>query len=109
MLSFFSNRPTAYVIYSTVVPFDPEGLLGCLTSIFTVFLGLQAGKTLLAFQDWGSRVRRWLAWSVVLGAAAGAFCGFSKDDGLIPINKNLWSLSFALATSAMAYFLLTVM
>jgi len=103
------SRPTAYVIYSTVVPFDPEGLLGCLTSILSVFLGVQAGKTLLAFGDWNARVRRWLAWSVVLGAAAGAFCGFSKDDGLIPINKNLWSLSFALATSAMAYLLLTLM
>ena len=44
-------RPTAYVIYSTVVPFDPEGLLGCLTSVFTVFMGVQAGKTLLAFQS----------------------------------------------------------
>ena len=74
-----------------------------------MFLGVQAGKTLLAFQDWEARVKRWLAWSVVLGAAACAFCGFSKDDGLIPINKNLWSLSFALSTSAMAYFLLTFM
>jgi len=103
------NRPTAYVIYSTVVPFDPEGLLGCLTSVFTVFLGLQAGKTLLAFQSCRSRVKRWLVWSLILGAAACALCGLSKDNGVIPINKNLWSLSFALATSAMAYLLLTIM
>ena len=30
---------------------------------------------------------------------AGCLCGFSQDDGFIPVNKNLWSTSFILVAS----------
>jgi len=103
------QRPSPRLIYSTTMAFDPEGLLGCLTAIFTVYLGVQAGKTLLSYQGWDERVKRWLLWSLAVGLVAGGLCGFSKDDGVIPVNKNLWSLSFATATSSMAFFLLAVM
>lgn len=33
----------------------------------------------------------------------GLLCGFSKNGGLIPLNKNLFSLSFALVLSGMAF------
>jgi hypothetical protein len=26
----------------------------------------------------------------VLGSIGGGLCGFSKEDGVIPVNKNLW-------------------
>lgn len=39
----------------------------------------------------------------------GSLCRFSINDGLIPINKNLWSLSFVLITTAFAYLLLTIL
>ena len=52
---------------------------------------------------------RWTLWACVLGMAAAALAGFSLNDGPIPINKNLWSLSFILATGAMAFFLLTLL
>jgi heparan-alpha-glucosaminide N-acetyltransferase len=45
----------------------------------------------------------------VLGIAAGALCGFTKEGGTIPVNKNLWSLSFVLATSSMAYAVFALM
>lgn len=32
-----------------------------------------------------------------------ALSGFSKNNGTIPINKNLWSLSFVLITAGMAF------
>ena len=107
--SHIYQRPTPYTVYSTTIPFDPEGLLGCLTSVLSVYLGVQAGKTLLSYQDWDQRVKRWLSWCLVTGLVAGALCGFAKEGGVIPVNKNMWSLSFTLATASMAFFLLVVM
>ena len=103
------THPTSKPIYDSTEPFDPEGSLGALTACFTVFLGVQCGYTLLSFTEWKPRVKRWLSWSVILGILAGGLCGFSKENGIIPINKNLWSLSFALALPSFAFFLLTIM
>ena len=89
--------------------YDPEGLLGCLTSVFLCWLGVAAGKILLVHKDWKARVKRWLIWALVTGSLAGGLSGFSLNDGLIPINKNLWSISFVMATGSMAFFLLSLM
>lgn len=63
---------------------------GCLTSIFQVFLGVQAGVTMLVYKDHKSRLFRWAIWAVITGVIGGALCEFKKEGGLIPINKNLW-------------------
>ncbi|XP_021935257.1 heparan-alpha-glucosaminide N-acetyltransferase isoform X2 [Zootermopsis nevadensis] len=99
------QHPTARKVYGSG-PFDPEGLTGCLLSVFQVFLGVQAGTTLSFYSDWKGRVTRWSVWGAVVGISAGILCLASKDEGWIPINKNLWSLSFVLATSCLAFFLL---
>lgn len=39
---------------------------------------------------------------------AGGLCSFSQNEGLIPINKNLWSLSFVLGTSSIAFLVFTI-
>jgi heparan-alpha-glucosaminide N-acetyltransferase len=39
------------------------------------------------------------------GLIAGILCNFSKNDGIIPVNKNLWSLSFVLGLASMAFLL----
>lgn len=57
---------------------------------FQVFLGAQAGMTLLVFSDWKARIGRWLVWSVVTGALGTLLCLASQNDGWIPVNKNLW-------------------
>ncbi|XP_789038.4 heparan-alpha-glucosaminide N-acetyltransferase isoform X2 [Strongylocentrotus purpuratus] len=101
-------RGTPRKIYQTTVPHDPEGILGTLTSIFMTFLGLQAGKIFHLFSYPRDRILRFLGWCVVTGVIAGALCGFSKEDGIIPVNKNLWSVSFILATASMAFFLLAI-
>ncbi|XP_060071515.1 heparan-alpha-glucosaminide N-acetyltransferase-like [Ylistrum balloti] len=95
-------------IYNTKTPYDPEGILGTITSCFMCFLGLQAGKILLYFKDVRGRVVRFLSWGFVLCLIAAILCKFSKDDGWIPINKNLWSLSFVLCLAGMAFIILTV-
>lgn len=77
-------------------------IVGCLTTIFQVFLGVQAGEILLCYKDWKDRVVRWLLWAVFL-----AIVGFLAHVYVIPVNKNLWSLSFALVTTAFALGLLS--
>lgn len=99
---------TSHKIYGGAAH-DPEGLLGCLTSTALVWLGAAAGRILLVHQDWKARCVRWVTWSLLLGLAAGGLCQFSLNQGPIPINKNLWSISFILSTGAMAFFLLTIM
>lgn len=118
-------------MYETRVPFDPEGLLGILTSLLIVVLGrdvlgvhnfpfydlntllpalgLQGGKTIVAFPRCRDRIIRWILWAIVTGLAAGLLCGFTKEEGLIPVNKNLWSVSFVLATSSMAFTLFVIL
>ncbi|XP_076369113.1 heparan-alpha-glucosaminide N-acetyltransferase-like isoform X1 [Tachypleus tridentatus] len=105
--SHMYQHPTAKVIYLTDLPYDPEGILGFLTSIFLVFLGLQAGKILLTYQEWKPRIIRWLIWGAVIGLIAITLCKGSKNDGWIPINKNLWSISYIFATGGMAFLLLS--
>lgn len=63
---------------------------GCLTSIIQVFLGVQAGMTLVTYKEHLRRITRWVLWGFATGLIGAILCGFSKEDGVIPINKNLW-------------------
>lgn len=94
-------------VYDGMV-FDPEGFIGCWISIFHTFLGLQCGMTILTYPTVKERMPRWFSWAVILGLLAGILCNFSKDDGWIPVNKNLWSLSFVFATVSLAFLLLII-
>ena len=99
------GHPTCVRVYQASIPFDPEGLLGYLTASLTVFLGLQAGKIYRTYGHHGQRLRRFGIWSAVCGVAAAILCGGSQNGGWIPVNKNLWSLSFVLALASMAFLL----
>ncbi|EDO47163.1 predicted protein, partial [Nematostella vectensis] len=101
------QRGTFKDMYRTTVAHDPEGVMGTLTSIFIVFLGVQAGHTLFTFSHHRQRLVRWFVWAVLLGVIAIGLSGGTQNDGVIPINKNLWSISFVLATGSMAFLLLS--
>jgi heparan-alpha-glucosaminide N-acetyltransferase len=58
--------------------------------VFQVFLGVQAGTILSFYREWKGRVTRWVVWGSVAGVAAAVLCGVSKEEGWIPVNKNLW-------------------
>lgn len=62
----------------------------------------------MVYKEHKQRLYRWALWGLITGLVGGALCEFKKDDGLIPINKNLWSLSFVLITTSLAFFLLCV-
>ena len=51
---------------------------------------------------------RWVIWGVVLCAVATGLCGASRDEGLVPINKNLWSVSFILLLGGLAFLCIAV-
>ncbi|XP_044736049.1 heparan-alpha-glucosaminide N-acetyltransferase-like isoform X2 [Chrysoperla carnea] len=101
-------RPTFKKIYETDVPYDPEGLLGTLTCILCVYLGVQAGRIMLTYNTPKARIVRLLAWGIFTGLLGGWLCSFSENKGPIPINKNLWSLSYVLVTSGLAFCGLTI-
>ena len=102
------KHPSCMLIYNTVLPYDPEGILGILTSCFIVQLGAVAGRIIFTFKSDKARLTRWFLWSLFLGLIAGFLCGWKKEGGIIPVNKNLWSLSFVLTTASFAFVLLSV-
>ncbi|KAG5326063.1 HGNAT acetyltransferase, partial [Acromyrmex heyeri] len=84
-LNHIYQYPTIKSVYGSG-PFDPEGILGCLTAIFQVFLGVHAGTILMLYKDWKDRVIRWLLWAVFYACLGCAF----HFTNTIPVNKNLW-------------------
>ncbi|KAK0097192.1 hypothetical protein PV326_003006 [Microctonus aethiopoides] len=97
------QRPIIDTIYKSG-PFDPEGILGCLTTIFQTFLGVQAGKILRVYKTWKGRVIRWIMFAIIY-FCIGCILHFTN---YIPVNKNLWSLSFVFISTAIAFTLLTL-
>ncbi|KAL5007091.1 hypothetical protein ScPMuIL_015897 [Solemya velum] len=95
--------------YQTAIPFEPEGLLGTLTSVFLCFLGLQAGRILMFHEKHSSRIIRWVIWAIICGSIATVLCKGSQNDGWIPVNKALWSVSFLLVTGSFAFIVLAVL
>lgn len=99
---------------------DPEGALGALSATWMAWLGLVAGRALVLQRDFASRVggdsrsisrsiaSRWAASAIVLCTIAGLMCGFKKEGGWIPVNKNLWSPSFVLLLAGFANALLAI-
>lgn len=76
---------------------DPEGILGTLPAIATTLGGVLAGHWLLAAAE---NPRRCLA-GLVLGGAAAVTLGEVWSVWL-PINKNLWTSSYALFSAGVA-------
>ncbi|XP_015253117.1 PREDICTED: heparan-alpha-glucosaminide N-acetyltransferase-like [Cyprinodon variegatus] len=101
------QSPSSKVIYATHMPYDPEGVLGSINSVLMAFLGLQAGKILLHYRDVPTRViSRFLIWGLFLGIISAVLTECSTDKGFIPVNKNLWSLSYVTTLACFAFVLL---
>ncbi|XP_049880375.1 heparan-alpha-glucosaminide N-acetyltransferase-like [Pectinophora gossypiella] len=107
--SHLYKRGSFRSLYAATVAFDPEGLLGILSGVLVVQAGAHATRIMLAYNHARARIMRWVFWSIIFGVTGGALCLFSKNGGPIPINKNLWSLSYCLVTSSMALFIQAVL
>ncbi|XP_060917218.1 heparan-alpha-glucosaminide N-acetyltransferase [Labrus mixtus] len=107
--SHIYQNPSSRVIYGTHMPYDPEGILGSINSVLMAFLGLQAGKIILHYRDvHTSIISRFLIWGLLLGVISAALTKCSTDQGFIPVNKNLWSLSYVTTLACFAFVLLVV-
>ncbi|GCB64323.1 hypothetical protein scyTo_0004584 [Scyliorhinus torazame] len=102
--------PTCKELYHTTEPFDPEGVLGTINSVLMAFIGLQAGKIVLAYRPSNlSILKRFLIWAVLLGFISAVLTKCGREEGFIPVNKNLWSLSFITTTGCFSFILLGLM
>lgn len=97
------KKPSCQFLYETKVYYDPEGMLGTLTSCLLMYMGVQAGHILHTYTNVKTRTIRWVVWGLATGLIGCILCGFTKNNGLIPLNKNLWSLSFVLVVGGMAF------
>jgi predicted acyltransferase len=89
-------------IYSGSKVYDPEGLLSTLPAAATVMLGNFAGRWLGTARPLDERLLG-LAAGGALAACVGAMWGWS-----FPVNKNLWTSSYALLTGGLAALSLAV-
>lgn len=65
-------------------------------AIVQVFLGVQAGAALQLIRNKSYTLICWIVIGAALGFIGGGLCGFTKNDGVIPLNKNLWYTSLFL-------------
>nr|XP_021388306.1 heparan-alpha-glucosaminide N-acetyltransferase isoform X2 [Lonchura striata domestica] len=101
------QHPSSGVTYQSTMPYDPEGILGTINSIVMAFLGLQAGKITLFYKDQPKQIMsRFIIWGIVMGVISAILTKCSKEEGFIPINKNLWSISYVTTMSCFAFILL---
>jgi predicted acyltransferase len=103
----FYGEPTCVKIYDCI-SYDPEGALGSLSACTLTYLGLMTGRVLYHYEGWQDRLKRWAFMSFTLLLLAGILCGFSKEEGVIPVNKNLWSTSFIFLTGGSGIFILSI-
>uniref|UniRef100_A0AAQ6IQ68 Si:dkey-192p21.6 n=1 Tax=Anabas testudineus TaxID=64144 RepID=A0AAQ6IQ68_ANATE len=102
--------PTCKEIYHTTQPFDPEGVLGTINSIVIGFLGMQAGKIIIFYKGTNFHILcRLLVWAIILGISAAILSKCTRDEGFIPVNKNLWSLSYVMCMGCFSFLLLGAM
>ena len=82
---------------------DPEGLLSTIPSIAHVLIGFWAGMMMMETKDINMRVNRLF----IIGAIL-MFLGFLFDYGM-PINKKLWTPTFAVVTCGLASTMLALL
>lgn len=85
----YYDEPTCVSLYKCIA-YDPEGLLGSFSACILTYFGLMSGRIILHYKDHETRLKKWMIFSCVLLLLGGIMCQFSQNDGLIPLNKNLW-------------------
>ncbi len=85
------------------IPFDPEGLIGLFGTAVNVLLGAYVGRLIRLTPNHHTRVKSILLFGVGLLAVGLTW------DLLLPINKPLWTSSYAVYTSGIAACALAVL
>ncbi|KAJ1380890.1 putative heparan-alpha-glucosaminide N-acetyltransferase [Sesbania bispinosa] len=79
-------------------PFEPEGILSSISAILSTIIGLHFGHVLIHLQDHPSRLKHWLLLGLAL-LTSGVILHFTHA---IPLNKQLYTLSYVCVTSGAA-------
>ena len=83
--------------------------MGVLTGTLLCYLGVQAGHSFAH----STRIRRvcahWILSGLICGSIGLLLSKGGHSESWIPINKNLWSLSFVLILSGLAFIILTIL
>jgi len=82
---------------------DPEGALGLLSSVATALLGSTAGRWLLRTSAPGTvlQLTRELVWKLAVAGTCALALAWAWA-AILPLNKSLWTPSFAVLTSGVA-------
>jgi len=86
--------------YSQTKTWDPEGIVSTLPAIATVLFGMFAAQVL----TWKRPLAERLGWMVAIGA--GLLIAALICDQWLPINKKLWTTSFALFMAGLDFVML---
>lgn len=84
-------------LYRNQLLWDPEGLVSTLTAVTNTLFGTLCGSILREGEERGEKLRSMVFWGaglVALGLLA---------DRWLPVNKNLWTSSYAMFTSGLAF------
>lgn len=107
--SHIYQAPTCKSVYDCV-SYDPEGSVGAIGACFLAFLGLLSGKVVKTYKLRGSWVvALLLTFGALEMAIAGFLCGFKTNDGISPVNKNMWSISFVVLMAGFGNVVLAVL
>ncbi|CAF4797975.1 unnamed protein product [Rotaria socialis] len=107
--SHLYNDPTCKEIYHTKVPYDPEGILGILTGTLLCYLGVQAGHIFIHCTRTSRICAYWILSGIICGSLGLILSHGGHSNSWIPINKNLWSLTFVLILASLAFFIVTIL
>jgi predicted acyltransferase len=88
--------------YHSTKTWDPEGIVSTLPAIATALFGIMAGHILRLKRDLAERTT-WLFFAGSLLLGAGLIC-----DMWLPINKKLWTSSFALFMAGLDFILFAI-
>lgn len=96
ILAIWDTKVLGYEHLYHKSPVDPEGLTSTLAAIAHTIIGFLCGRLIMETQDLGQKIVKLFVAGFLLAAA-----GFLLVEWL-PLNKRIWSPSYALATCGMA-------
>ncbi len=83
--------------------------MGILTGTLLCYLGVQAGHSFAHSTSIRRVCGHWIISGLICGSIGLILSKGGQSDSWIPINKNLWSLSFILVLAGLAFIILTIL
>jgi heparan-alpha-glucosaminide N-acetyltransferase len=100
--------PTSIIVYKTE-NYEPEGILGTLTSIVLVYFGVIIGRVILFYKEKSTQLIHFTVWFLITFVLFACLTQFDVEDGLIPVNKNIWTYTFTLICACTATFIFIIL